>query len=686
MPPFRLPDWFHPTAMLDETGRGDTVHAARLRGLAHVLAWITLFFALGSIAHAVWHLSADATHGNHLLDRMPHESLTAPFCLAVAALAVLSVRLFPQRTRKLQAVAGGVLVASWIAGVTAPADTWLRLDGLSATTVFLIGYALGAGSSRLPFFGYARQASLFLVFLLAGLAAIGNLYELAGPLPDLGDHIVMPWTTAVMTLLVAHAMLFQHPNFGVVRLVTGNDTGSILMRRVLPSIIVLLTLLGWGLGFGTAREIFSAAFAQALFTVLAVTGFSGILLFTAASLRRADLERAEREREIRRSRSQLKAILDHATAFICLKDPEGRHVLVNETFSRITGFEPAACLGRTVRELLGNHPVTDQVERAHAKALSTRTEVDAVETFPQRDGSERTFLTSYFPLLDADGIPYAVCSIFTDITDIKRQEVEIQRLNASLQEKTLRQQAANDELEAFSYSVSHDLRAPLRHIAGFGQLLAQRNAGNLDEKSLHYLNVIQTSVARMGELIDDLLAFSRASKVELKSQRVDAASLVDDVRAELESLNAGKGPAVVWSVGVLPQVRGDAAMLRLAFMNLLSNAVKYSSRKPAPRVEVAYGPVPDPQSPGAETHAFLVRDNGAGFDMQYVDKLFGVFHRLHSAQEYEGTGIGLAMVRRILERHGGRIWATAVPDEGASFYFVLPDVLPTPARDTESTT
>jgi light-regulated signal transduction histidine kinase (bacteriophytochrome) len=168
----------------------------------------------------------------------------------------------------------------------------------------------------------------------------------------------------------------------------------------------------------------------------------------------------------------------------------------------------------------------------------------------------------------------------------------------------------------------------------------------------------------MGDLIDDLLSFSRASKVELVPKRVATAELVAEVRAEINGRH--KEPAIAWDVGALPEMHGDPAMLRLVWVNLLSNAAKYSSKNPTPRISVAFGPV------GGEPGVFSVRDNGAGFDMRYADKLFGVFQRLHSAQECEGTGIGLAMVRRILERHGGRIWAEAAPGEGACFYFVLP--------------
>ena len=323
-------------------------------------------------------------------------------------------------------------------------------------------------------------------------------------------------------------------------------------------------------------------------------------------------------------------------------------------------------MGKTVHDPLPE--VTSQVvDRGYNQAFIMGGPVHSVEVIPQPSGF-RTYLTAHFPLLNSEGEAYAACGVYTDITDLKRQEEEIQRLNLSLQEKTIRQEAANHELEAFSYSVSHDLRAPLRHIAGFGQLLAQRNRDKLDEKSLHYLDVIQTSVTRMGMLIDDLLSFSRASKVELSPKRIDTAELVAEVRAELEAQHSGN--AIRWEIGTLPGIQGDPAMIRLVWVNLLSNAIKYSSKNPHPHITIAYGPAED------ESGAFWVRDNGAGFDMRYADKLFEVFQRLHSNQEYEGTGIGLAMVRRILERHGGRIWAKSAPGEGAYFYFVLPAAFP----------
>jgi len=293
--------------------------------------------------------------------------------------------------------------------------------------------------------------------------------------------------------------------------------------------------------------------------------------------------------------------------------------------------------------------------------------------FPLRgaDGQFRHFLNRGQPLKDAGGRVVQWFGTNTDVEILKQAAEKVRLLNAELEwrvsERTLALQTANKDLEAFSYSVSHDLRAPLRHITGFVQLLKKDAGPRLSESSQHHLGVIDGAAKKMATLIDDLLAFSRMGRVGMQTGAVALEPLVREVVAEFQAETRHR--QVEWKIGALPGVRGDRALLRLVLLNLIGNAVKFTAPRPIAIIEI-----------GATTNGAVevfVRDNGVGFDPQYAHKLFGVFQRLHSQTEFEGTGIGLANVQRIIHRHGGKVWAEGMLNAGATFFFSLP---PGPAQ------
>jgi light-regulated signal transduction histidine kinase (bacteriophytochrome) len=282
--------------------------------------------------------------------------------------------------------------------------------------------------------------------------------------------------------------------------------------------------------------------------------------------------------------------------------------------------------------------------------------------FVYPDGSTGWFDLSMQPVSEG------VFILSQDITERKRAEEAVRLHAAELErrvaERTADLEAANRELEAFSYSVSHDLRAPLRAADGFSRILQEDYAAGLDEKAHRYLDLVRDSTQRMGRLIDDLLAFSRLGRQEIVRRRVRPEAIARQALDELDSERAGR--AVEIQIDDMAEVTADPGLLRQVYVNLLSNALKFTRARTPAIIRVGSCPVDGGR-------AYFVHDNGAGFDMTYADKLFGVFQRLHRQEEYEGTGVGLAIVQRVVHRHGGRVWAEGAVDEGATFYFTLPE-------------
>ncbi|MCC4600824.1 sensor histidine kinase [Xanthomonas melonis] len=406
-----------------------------------------------------------------------------------------------------------------------------------------------------------------------------------------------------------------------------------------------------------------------------------LLLLTSVIwlLQRQIRRRLAAEQEYLRANGRAGSVLQTVREPIVLLDSRRRIVLHNPAFADLYGLEERG------NELMALEDVGDgvwrdaQIHQRLADVLLRDRELwDFEHEQRAADGVLRTMLINArrMPLPDTVDEDVVLMTV-SDISVQKATQLRIQELNRQMEGKVEQVSEVNRELEAFSYSVSHDLRAPLRHVAGFSDKLARHLGDAADEKSRHYMEVISSSARRMASLIDDLLVYSRLGRSALRLQAVDMQSLVAETRAILDSnvQSENTGHRVDWHIAPLPVLVADENMMRQLWMNLLGNAVKYSARREVARIEVTYTLT---QEGG---HQFSVSDNGAGFDMEYSAKLFGVFQRLHKASEYAGTGIGLASVRRVLARHGGRIWAEGAVDEGATFYFELPPAPEAPNQE-----
>ncbi|MDB6022634.1 MAG: aphA [Pedosphaera sp.] len=309
-----------------------------------------------------------------------------------------------------------------------------------------------------------------------------------------------------------------------------------------------------------------------------------------------------------------------------------------------------------------------KVKAAINEAVRTKAPFELEHRVRRADGTVGWTHSHAVPIRDTEGEIVEWFGTASDITERRRAAEEISQLNLQLEqrviERTAQLQGANDELDAFSYSVSHDLRAPLRHVMGYAELLQKDDGPQLSEKGIRHLGAICEAGQKMANLIDDLLAFARIGKSELKKSPVNLNQLVREVLADGE-LDT-KERDVVWEILPLPTVLADRALLRQVLVNLISNAIKFTSERPRAEIKIGCAPEGDTET------VIFVCDNGAGFNQLYGDKLFEVFQRLHSESEFEGTGIGLANVRRIIQRHGGRTWAEGVMGAGATFYFSIP--------------
>lgn len=382
-------------------------------------------------------------------------------------------------------------------------------------------------------------------------------------------------------------------------------------------------------------------------------------------------KRSEEERRrliedaLRQSEERFHLLVDSVQDYaILMLDPEGRVATWNAGARRLKGYEAEEILGRYFSCF---YPDEDRSQRRPDRLLEIAAETGRVEDEGWRvrkDGSQFWANVVITALRDRDGRLRGFVKVTRDFTERKRTEDQVNDLNLELAAHISELGAVNRELESFCYSISHDLRAPLRAIDGFSRIVLKDFQSQLPAAAVEYLTDVRANTLQMGRLIDDLLAFSRLSRQPLKKDAVATKNLVDECVKEL--LAQAEGRPIEFRVGDLPDCRADRALLKQVWINLISNAIKYSGKSEAPVVEIGCRP-----AAAAGPAVYFVKDNGVGFDMKYAGKLFGVFQRLHRAEDYAGTGVGLAIVQRIVHRHGGRAWAEAQPGRGATFYFTL---------------
>lgn len=526
-----------------------------------------------------------------------------------------------------------------------------RMAPNTALSFFFLGGGLVLMDWATPKGRRPTEFCAWVVGFISLLALLGYAYQVTW-LYGLVSFIPMAFNTAVILHLMAFGLLCARPHNGGMALVTGNGPGGALIRHLFPVVIPGLMLLGWVRLKGEHQHWFSAEMGTTLYTIVAILMVGGMLWWCARSLDRAEKARRQVEEDLER-------FFTLSLDLLCIVGLDGYIKRINPAFSEVLGYSLEDLTSRPFMSFV--HPDDMQATRAEMRRVIAGELSDQFQNrYLCKDGTCRWFWWKAQPL-QKEGLIYATAR---DVTEQKKAQEEIRLLNANLQERAVQLDSSNQELEAFSYSVSHDLRAPLRGISGFTQALEAHSKEVLDDTARGYLARVRRASERMGMLIDDLLKLSRLTRAEMMIEPVDLSAQAEAILAQLHQRDPHRQVRVQVASGIV--MKGDAALLRILMENLLENAWKFTSKNPDSQIEVGML-TPEPDAP----LACYVRDDGVGFDMRYATKLFGAFQRLHSMVEFPGTGIGLATVQRIVRRHGGRVWAEAQVNEGSTFYFTV---------------
>lgn len=542
-----------------------------------------------------------------------------------------------------------------------PAGRTLRPSAPTAAMTICAGLALLTAYRKPSRALTVNQLTALGTVVLGYFAVLSHAYS-ANALLGLDLNTSMSFLAAMSFLTIGLCLFCLHPYQGWMRVLTSEMAGSFAARRLLPAAAVVFSVMGGLRVFGADAGLFDDRFGAALAATLGSALLIVAIMALAVIMNRQQHEWRVTEAERRWTASLLAGLIDASDSVIGIGDSEGRVLMMNKAFERYRGIPREEIIGRYGHEFLSAEESAVR-DRMFERVMSTgRRVVDEVQV--ERPGMPTVYgVSEMYPIFGDAGEITAVASIGTDITDRRTRELKRQQLNEELEIESRQADEAIAELESFAHTVSHDLRSPLRAIDGFSQVLEAGYTNVIDERGRHHLEHIRAGVKEMNELISGLLEFSRIGRSEMKFSEVDMAAIAREANEVLAYEREGREVRV--TIDELPAARADARLVGVVFANLLSNAHKYTRKRETAEITVGAE-----QAPGRPP-VYFVRDNGIGFKSEEAEKLFVPFERLTGSGEFEGTGVGMTTVQRIIRRHGGRIWAIGKPDAGATIYFQL---------------
>ncbi|TGM13193.1 PAS domain S-box protein [Leptospira selangorensis] len=561
-----------------------------------------------------------------------------------------------------------------------------RMAPNTAFDFVVLGSAVFLSSYRKEVLSSISNYLCILVLLIGLFSVIGYVYQVQ-EFYGILSYIPMAIHTAISFIFCSFALLLINGHSGFMRVFTSKSSGGILARVLIPFLIIIPVLFGYLRIYLNRLNPVSLELGVGFLMTGIILTFFVLVWFVATQLEKSDIARTEAERKLSELNHELEKLVSSKTMDLFKSENRFRTILEQFPYPVLTYDPQGVCTGtnfaweemwNTRRDVLVDYNILKDPQIKEAgffpfveKAFGGEPAIS--EPFPYdpkligSSGRNRWLQMVLYPVKNTAGNILEVIVVHQDITASKEAENEIRLLNNDLEERvkvrTEQLVLANKELESFSYSISHDLRAPIRGISGFTQILMEDYGVNFDAEGKRIIGKIIENAKQMGQLVDDLLEFSRLGRTELAEREISMKELATTVYKELVNLESGR--EIRFEIQDIPNVRADQPAVRQLWVNLISNAIKYTKKAGLPLIQIGFM-----ESEGGTV--FYVKDNGAGFNMQYYNKLFGVFQRLHSNADFEGTGVGLAIVKRIASRHGGDVWAESKEGEGATFYFTLP--------------